>query len=127
VADPTDADLVRFLVNDARLNDDTGNVFSDEEIDAYLALEGGNVKLAAAQALDTIADNEALASKVLKDHQLSTDGAKVADAIRKRAASLRAQAADEGEGFFDLVGSGTACVPELTGYPYAMPGYGWPG
>jgi hypothetical protein len=130
MADPTDADLVRFLVNDARLADVTGNVFSDEEIAGYLAIEGGNVKRAAAQAIDTIADNEALASKVLKDHQLGTDGAKVADALRKRAIALRAQADRDDEqtdaGFFEVVSSsGAPSRPELTEYPYAMPGYGW--
>jgi hypothetical protein len=124
MADPTPADLVRFLVNDVRLEDVTGNVFSDEEIAGYLALEGGNAKRAAAQAIDTIADNEALASKVLKDHQLSTDGAKIADALRKRAAALRAQADledEDGDGGFyfgivDLVG-GDGCVPERTQTP----------
>lgn len=114
-------DLVRFLVNDVRLADVTGNVFTDPEIDGYLDLEGGNVKRAAAQAIDTIADNEALASKVLKDHTLTTDGAKVADALRKRAASLRAQAAEEDEdaGFYfgvvDILDDD--CHPELTQWP----------
>lgn len=122
MADPTPAELVRFLVNDPLLGDGTP-VFSVDEIDGYLALEGGNVKRAAAQAIDTIADNEALASKVLKDHSLTTDGAKIADALRKRAATLRAQADAEAEesedGFYfgvvDLLDEG--CHPELTQWP----------
>lgn len=120
----TDAELVRFLLNDVRLEDVTGNVFSDEEIAGYLALEGGNVKLAAAQAIDTIADNEALASKVLKSQDLSTDGAKIAEALRKRATALRAQAAaetdasEDGAFFqFDAV-NGPGNGPELTGTPF---------
>lgn len=121
MADPTPDDLVRFLVNDVRLQDVTGNVFSDEEIAGYLALEGGSVKRAAAQAIDTIADNEALTSKYIRDHQLTLDGTKVADSLRKRAASLRAQAdaedEDADEGYFALVTPGTGCVPELTEYP----------
>jgi ssDNA-binding replication factor A large subunit len=127
---PTDSELVRFLVNDVRLEDVTGNAFSDEEIEGYLAIEGGNVKRAAAQAIDTIADNEVLASKVLKDHQLATDGAKAADALRKRAAALRAQADRDDElsedgAFFEIVPTnGPTCGPELTGVQYELPG--WP-
>lgn len=117
--EPTPADLVRFLVNDPK-TDYSSEVFSDAEIAGYLALEGGNVKRAAAQAIDTIADNEILASKVLRDHERTTDGAKVGDALRKRAASLRAQADEEDanseDGFFfdvvDIVGDGRD--PELT-------------
>jgi hypothetical protein len=98
-------------------------VFSEEEIAGYLAIEGGSVKRAAAQAIDTIADNEVLASKVLKDHQLATDGAKAADALRKRAAALRAQADAEDEDgdagfFFDVVDLEPGCPPELTQIPW---------
>jgi hypothetical protein len=127
MADPTPEDMVRFLVNDVRLEDVTGNVFSDEEIAGYLAIEGGNVKRAAAQAIDTIADNEALASKYIRDHQLTVDGAKVADSLRKRAAALRAQAdrddeLSDDESFFEIVATnGSGCGPELTGRQY-----GWP-
>lgn len=115
----TDAGRVRLLLNDV---DETAFVFTDDEIDAFLALEGDNVKRAAAQAIDTNADNEALASKVLKDHQLSTDGAKVADALRKRAAELRRQAdqgdADSDDGaYFDISATFGTADPELTGSP----------
>ena len=113
-------DLVRFLVNDPKL-DDGAPVFSDAELDGYLELEGGNVKRAAAQAIDTIADNEALASKVIRtENQLGTDGAKVADALRKRAAALREQAdAEDNAGddgvYFEIVPTGsTGTGPELT-------------
>ena len=107
---------VRLLINDT---DDAVPVFSDEEINAFLALEGDSVKRAAAQALDTIADDEALTSKVIRTQDLSTDGAKVADALRKRAAGLRSQAAEDdddaaGGFFFDIVAPAQACGPELT-------------
>lgn len=115
MADPTSDDLVRFLVNDPKLDDGTP-VFSDAEITGYLSLEGGSVKRAAAQAIDTIADNEALTSKYIRDHQLTIDGTKVADSLRKRAASLRAQADSDDGGFFDLVGNGCSRTPELTEY-----------
>lgn len=81
---------VRLLINDTQ--EPPAQVFTDPEITAFLLLEDSNVKRAAAQAVDTIADDEALTSKVIKDHDLATDGAAVADALRKRAAVLRAQA-----------------------------------
>jgi hypothetical protein len=93
------------------------------EIEAFLAIEGDNVKRAAAQAIDTNATNEALASKVIKDHQLSTDGAKVADAMRKHAAALRDQAdreddlSDDGA-FFEVVATnGPGCTSRAHRYP----------
>lgn len=105
----TPAGQVRLLLNDV---DDTDPVFVDDEIDAFLALEGGSVKRAAAQAIDTNADNEALASKVLRTQDLQTDGAKVAAALHARAESLRAQA-DSEDGWFDVVDTTPAgCSPE---------------
>jgi hypothetical protein len=69
-------------------------IFQDEEISAFLALEGG-VKGATALALETIASDQALTLKVIKLNDLTTDGAKVSDALLKRAAQLRQQAAAE--------------------------------
>jgi hypothetical protein len=118
---------VRLLINDTV---EGSPVFSDGEITAYLSLEGGNVKRAAAQALDTIADDEALTSKVIRTQDLATDGAKIADSLRKRAAALRAQAdADDANGedgaYFEFVPmNGPACGPELTGIQYPLTG--WP-
>lgn len=115
----TDAGMVRLLLNDVY---EDALVFTDDEIAAFLAMEGGSVKRAAAQAIDTNADNEALASKVLRTQDLQTDGAKVADSLRKRAAELRRQAdvADEdGDGFyFGIVDLDQSCGPELTGRPF---------
>lgn len=111
--------VVRLLLNDV---DEPTAVFNDAEIDAFLSLEGDNVKRAAAQAIDTNADDQTLASKVLRTQDLTTDGAKVADALRKRAAALRAQAdreddeSDDGA-YFEIVPMGDDCRPELTGYP----------
>lgn len=121
----TVAGMVRLLLND--VDTDTA-VFADDEIAAFLDLEGQNVKRAAAQAIDTNADDQALASKVLRTQDLNTDGAKLADALRARAKELRRQAdeADEDtdDGFFFGVVDmgGPATVPELTDhrvrYPY---------
>lgn len=112
-----DVDLVRLLVNDTNTDDP---VFSTAEILQFLALESGNVKRGAAQAIDTIADSEALTSKVIKTQGgVSTDGAKVADALRKRATALREQADDEeDDGYFGVVSFSDPCQrPELTQWP----------
>lgn len=116
---------VRLLVNDTTADP----VFSDTDVAAFLAMEDGSVKRAAAQALDTIADDEALTSKAIRTQDLATDGAKVADSLRKRAAALRAQADkaddDADEGFFAIVPMvGGAHAPELTQHQ-RFPGL-WP-
>lgn len=99
----TPAGQVRLLVNDVA----APWVFQDDEITAVLTLESDNVKRAAAQLIDTNASNEALASKVLRTQDVQTDGARLADALRKHATALRDQAdADEERGdnfFFDIV------------------------
>jgi hypothetical protein len=92
----TDRGRARLLINDT----DEDPVFSDEEIDVFLALEGGSVKLAAAQALDTIADDEALTSKAIRSQDLSTNGPSVAAGLRARAKELRTQS-----------GSGSSLAP----------------
>lgn len=118
---------VRLLINDTT----SDPVFSDADVAAFLAMESGGVKRAAAQALDTIADDEALTSKAIRTQDLATDGAKVADSLRKRAAALRAQADksddDADEGFFEIVpmNGGTSWGPELTGVQTPLGGY-WP-
>jgi hypothetical protein len=115
--DPAEGDditVMRLLLNDV---DEPTAVFSDDELQVFLTLEGGHVKLAAAQAIDTNADNEALASKVLRTQDLTTDGAKLATALRDRARALRAQHADDvdGIGAFDII-SGAPARPEHTNY-----------
>lgn len=85
-----DVGVVRLLCTDVAI---ATPILQDEDYTALLSLEGGDIKLAAAQALDTIATNEALTQKVLRILDLSTDGAKLADSLFKRAAALRAQVA----------------------------------
>lgn len=94
------AGRVRLLVPD---NDSANYVFDDNEIDAFLALEG-DVRRAAALALETIASNEALTLKVIRLLDVQTDGRAVSDALLKRAEALRKQAddADAVGGAFDI-------------------------
>lgn len=93
--------LVRLLLSDVA----APWVFTDDEINALLTLEGGSVKRAAAQAIDTNATNLVLASRVLRTQDLQTDGAKVAEAMRAHAQALREQAdlEDENDADFQVV------------------------
>lgn len=95
----TSAGRVRLLATDT---DSDNAIFSDDEIDAFLALEDDNVKRAAATALDQIASSEALIQKRIKLLDLQTDGPAVAKALREHAATLREQAdSEEITGAFD--------------------------
>lgn len=83
---------LRLLIPD---RDVTALVYSDADLEGFLALEGGVIKRATAAALETIAADEALVSKVIKTQDLSTDGTRVAEALMKRAARLREQADED--------------------------------
>jgi hypothetical protein len=75
--------LVRLLISDV---DPARQILSDDDVLTFLNLEGDVVKLAAAQALDSIASSETLVGKVIRSQDLSTDGAKVAADLRAHAA-----------------------------------------
>lgn len=81
---------VRLRVPD---NDKSFYIFTDDEIEAFLAEEGNSVPLAAAEILDTIAANEAYKTKAIKSMSLSTRGDLVAAELRARARTLRERAA----------------------------------
>lgn len=94
----TDVGRVRLMVPDRNAAD---YVFEDEELEAFLAFEG-TVKSASALALETIASDQAMVLKVVRILDLQTDGARVSDALLKRAAQLRAQdEAENVDGLFD--------------------------
>lgn len=112
---------VRLLIADL-LPTDGGQLLTDDQIAGYLALNDGNVRRAAADALDAIASSEALVSKVITSQDLNTDGAKVAQALRAHADRLRslADAQDDAddEGVFDIVDTlPPATRPEHSNYP----------
>lgn len=83
-----DIGKIRLLIPD-RVT--PGHVFEDDELAGFLALEG-DVRSAAACALETIASDQALTLKVMSLLDVTTDGAKLSDALLKRAARLREQA-----------------------------------
>ena len=105
--------LVRLLIPD---KDPSALLFTDTELAALIALEGGNARRGAAQALEVAASNEAMVSKVIRTQDLSTDGPAVAAEYRARAAILRSQAAaaeDEEEA--------ASTVGAFTIRPYGQP------
>lgn len=105
----TNAGRVRLLIPD---NKSDAFVFDDSEIDAFLVVEDG-IRRAAALALETIASNEALVLKVVRLLDVSTDGAKVADALLKRAVLLRQQAEDD-----DMAVGGAFDIAEMIVDPF---------
>lgn len=100
----TDIGIIRLVVPDRVNTADEPAIFSDEEIQAFLDLEDG-VRRAAAACLETIASDQALVLKVMKVQNITTDGPKVSAELRSRAKDLRQQAhndeADNGE-LFDI-------------------------
>jgi hypothetical protein len=97
----TSVGKVRLLIPD-RVSADA--LFQDDEIEAFLDLEGAVVRRAVALALEIIASDNAMTLKVIRLLDLTTDGAKTSDALLKRAALLRSQAdrddeAEEGAAF----------------------------
>jgi len=97
----TDAGRVRMLITD---RDEVNSIFQDDEIDAFLDLEDGSIRLAAASALEAIAANEALVLKKLVMLDTETDGPAVAAALIKLAASYREQ--ENSSGAFDIAEQG---------------------
>lgn len=103
---------VRVLIPDLRkledlrdLRNEPRYLFTDDEILALLAVNNGNVKRAAADACDAIGMDKALQLLVLKTDDKQTDGAKLLDAIVKRAKTLREQAKEDDENnlSFDVI------------------------
>lgn len=110
--DPTPIDAVRHLISDV---DPNRQILQDDHVDTYLALNDGNIRRAAADALDAIAVAEALVSKVIRTQDLQTDGPKLAAELRARADRLRQQADDEDTvDIFDIVDTIGTRRPEHT-------------
>lgn len=64
-------------------------LISDEQYAGLFDLEGEDVRLTAAAALELIATSHVLLAKKITTQDLSIDGPAVADALRKSAAGLR--------------------------------------
>lgn len=94
---------VRLLIPDMAQDEDGLYLFEDEQVEGLLALFGGNVKRAAAQAKDTIATDQTLLMKAVRTDDLSVDGPRVGAELRLQAKALRDQAkAEDDEAAWDF-------------------------
>jgi len=105
----TDVGQVRALLGDTDPTDISGGegtylYFSDDEIGAFLTMYGDNVKLAAARCLETISMSQALLLKSWSSDDLSVNGDRIAESLRKLAAQLREEALqDESSEYFNMI------------------------
>jgi hypothetical protein len=105
----TDVGKVRVLLGDTDPTDisageGTYMYFSDDEIAAFLTMYGDNVKLAAARCLETIASSQALLLKSWSTDDLTVNGDRIAESLRKLAAQLREEAlVDESNEYFNMI------------------------
>jgi len=92
----TDIGKVRQFIFDL---DPARPIFPDDQmIQNFLDVEGGDVKLAAAFALETIAGNRAMTLQVMTILDLKLDGYSVAKGLRETAKSLRESAGGDWDG-----------------------------
>ena len=89
---------LRLLTSDSQLRKDPGDpslpaeyYFSDSSLGAFLAINAGNLKLAAADVLMAFAINESMVSKKIRKENLQTDGPAVSNAMRLLAQDYRTQ------------------------------------
>lgn len=96
---------VRLLITDTS-DVVADQIFSDDQLAAFLDMAGESVYRAAAEALLVMAANEALTSKKIRTQDLATDGPAVSAELRALAERLtvKADEADAAAGtFFELV------------------------
>ena len=105
----TDVGKVRALLGDTdptnvAAGEGTYMYFSDDEIGAFLTMYGDNEKLAAARCLETIAGSQALLLKSWSSDDLTVNGDRIAESLRKIAAQLREEALqDESSEYFNMI------------------------
>lgn len=89
---------MRLLTSDSQLRKDPGDpslpaayYYSDADLEGFLAINGANLKLAAADVLMAFAVNESMVSKKIRKENLQTDGPAVSNAMRLLAQDYRTQ------------------------------------
>lgn len=121
VLDEESLAVVRALIPDTEEVFDGETLFTDDDLGNYYIAGRGSTLRAAGFAILAIATSEAMISKVIRTQDLQTDGAKLAEALRKHAETLfgRADKEDELDGGFyfnivDFQSGWTSTTPELT-------------
>ena len=115
----TDIEKMRVLIPDAEQIYDNDYLFDDDDLQTYLEVANGNPLRAAGYAVMAIATSEAIISKVIRTQDLQTNGATLAEALRKQAELLFKRADDDeakADGFYmNIVDyDGVWPRPELT-------------
>lgn len=119
----TDIEKVRVLIPDTEAVFDGTTLFSDDDIITYLEIANNNVLRAASYAVLAMATSEAIISKVIRTQDLQTNGATLAEALRKHAEYLGKKADLNDNFYFELVANpDSRLIPELTEEPYPV----WP-
>ena len=85
----TDLGQVRLQIPDL---EEADFLFSDEQIEAFLAMSSDSVDRATARALRSIASNMTMVLKYIRDHDLTVDGPAVGKELRSMAKDLDAAA-----------------------------------
>lgn len=122
-SDPSLIDPVRLLIADVGPD----CLLGSDQVLAFLDLNDGNVRLAAADCLDAIAVSEVLVSKKIRTQDLQTDGPAVAAELRAQAKNQRALAQAEQDAEerdwdgFDMVDT----LPRGRRRPELSPGQVW--
>ena len=87
---------LRLLTSDSVLRKDPADrtadpsyYYEDDALEAFLDMEGGNLKLAAADVLMSFASNDTLVSKKIRTETLQTDGPSVGAELRLQAQAYR--------------------------------------
>jgi hypothetical protein len=96
---------VRLLITDTS-DVVADRLFTDDQLDAFLAMANDSIPRTAAKALLVIATSEVLLGKKIRTQDLSTDGPAVSAELRALAKQLleEADAAEDTGGWFDVVG-----------------------
>ena len=105
----TDVGKVRVLIGDTQaenVSEGSGSYmyFGDDEIAAFVTMYGDNVKLASARCLETLAGSQAMLLKSCSSDDLTVNGDKIAESLRKLAAQLREEALQDGANeYFEMI------------------------
>ena len=86
--------LIRLNISDTH-PETSKRLLGDDQLDTLLKHYEGSTNRASARALRIIAASEVLVSKAIRTQDLSTDGAKVAEALRRLAEDFDTEAEAE--------------------------------
>lgn len=104
----SDVNVVALLAFAGKAND---RVLSSAQLQTLIDMNGGALRLAAADALDIVASDRVLALGVVDTPEVKVDGAKVSAELRARAVMLREQ-------YYELdVDDGGFLVVDFVPYP----------